>query len=156
MPSGFMHWNERMTSNKGQQGVLVGEVASTDALDVVWLRLPGMDGRLTRAAVTLCDTEELSPGRRVAVMFQTSEQVGAVVLGPVVAELPLGQNEPATPEPLPRPDTLSFDAERSITLRCGKSSIQLLADGNVLIRGSYVLSRASGTNRIRGGNIQIN
>jgi hypothetical protein len=43
-----------------------------------------------------------------------------------------------------------------ITLQCGKASIKLKSDGTVAIRGTNVASRASQTNRIRGGNVQIN
>lgn len=53
-------------------------------------------------------------------------------------------------------ETMRVDAKQRIELRCGKASIILTADGNVMIRGAYVLTRASGTNRIRGGNVQIN
>lgn len=53
-------------------------------------------------------------------------------------------------------ETMRVDAKQRIELRCGKASITLTADGNVMIRGAYVLTRATGTNRIRGGNVQIN
>lgn len=46
--------------------------------------------------------------------------------------------------------------DKQITLQCGKASIRLSADGTVAIRGTNVASRASQTNRIRGGNVQIN
>ena len=46
--------------------------------------------------------------------------------------------------------------DTQITLQCGKASIRLTADGTVAIRGTNVASRASQTNRIRGGNVQIN
>ncbi len=51
---------------------------------------------------------------------------------------------------------LVYTAQQEIVLRCGKASIQLLSDGSVRIRGTNLLSRASATNRIRGGNVQIN
>jgi len=101
------------------------------------------------AACCLCDPADLVPGRRVAVLFQEANVELAVVVGPVIAE-----SEPGS---MPsKPETLSFEAEREITLRCGKSSLRLMGDGSVLIRGAYVLSRATGTHRIRGGNVQIN
>jgi hypothetical protein len=53
-------------------------------------------------------------------------------------------------------ERLVYTARREIVLRCGKASIQLTSDGAVRIRGTEVLSRASATNRIRGGNVQIN
>ena len=51
---------------------------------------------------------------------------------------------------------LVFDAERMITLRCGKSLLQLRPDGKVLIRGTNILSRSSGMNRIKGASIGLN
>jgi hypothetical protein len=53
-------------------------------------------------------------------------------------------------------ERLVYTAQKEIVLRCGKASIQLLSDGSVRIRGTNVLTRASATNRIRGGNVQIN
>ena len=49
-----------------------------------------------------------------------------------------------------------YTASRELVLRCGKASVTLTSDGAVRIRGTDVLSRASATNRIRGGNVQIN
>ncbi len=51
---------------------------------------------------------------------------------------------------------LNLESDSQITLRCGKASISLKSDGTVAIRGTNVASRASQTNRIRGGNVQIN
>jgi hypothetical protein len=43
-----------------------------------------------------------------------------------------------------------------IELRCGEASISLKKDGKLVIRGAYVETRAKGTNRIKGGSVQIN
>ena len=53
-------------------------------------------------------------------------------------------------------ERLVFTAEREIVLRCGNASITLTRAGKVLITGEYVLTRARGVNRIRGGSVQIN
>jgi uncharacterized protein (DUF2345 family) len=47
-------------------------------------------------------------------------------------------------------------AENEITLKCGRASITLRKDGRIVISGDYVISRARGTHRIRGGSVQIN
>ena len=47
-------------------------------------------------------------------------------------------------------------ASEEIVLQCGESSITLKRNGKVVIRGSYVETYASGTNRIKGGNVRIN
>jgi Domain of unknown function (DUF6484) len=52
--------------------------------------------------------------------------------------------------------TLEITAQQSLTLRCGQASITLTADGQVLLRGSYVSSHASGTQRIKGAAVRIN
>jgi hypothetical protein len=43
-----------------------------------------------------------------------------------------------------------------VELRCGEASISLKKDGKLVIRGAYVETRAKGTNRIKGGSVQIN
>ena len=47
-------------------------------------------------------------------------------------------------------------AEREIVLRCGEASITLTRAGKVLIKGTYVLSRSSGYNKIKGAAVDIN
>lgn len=51
---------------------------------------------------------------------------------------------------------VTFDAKEEIVLRCGKASITLTKAGKVIIRGSYLVSRSSGVNKIKGGSVQIN
>lgn len=46
--------------------------------------------------------------------------------------------------------------EEEIELRCGEASISLKKNGKLVIRGAYVETRAKGTNRIKGGSVQIN
>jgi hypothetical protein len=47
-------------------------------------------------------------------------------------------------------------AEREIVLRCGESSITLTRAGKVIIKGSYILSRSTGYNKIKGAAIDLN
>lgn len=56
-----------------------------------------------------------------------------------------------------RPGTnVTIEATESLTLKCGEASIDLRADGKVMVRGEDVLLRAKGTQRIRGGTVSIN
>ena len=66
------------------------------------------------------------------------------------------QPDPSRPAPLPAPDDLVVEARRTLTLRCGKSSITLHANGKIVLRGDYILSDADGINRIAGGQIELN
>lgn len=49
-----------------------------------------------------------------------------------------------------------IEGKEEVELRCGEATIILRANGKVVIRGAYVETRASGTNRIKGGSVQIN
>lgn len=49
-----------------------------------------------------------------------------------------------------------IEGREEIVLRCGEASVTLHADGKVDIRGTRVTSTARGTNRLRGGSVQIN
>jgi len=49
-----------------------------------------------------------------------------------------------------------LEGNDEVVLRCGKASITLRRNGKIVIRGTYLVSRAEGTNRIRGGSVQIN
>lgn len=53
-------------------------------------------------------------------------------------------------------ETLTLTARKKITLRCGKASLVMNADGTIEIRGTELLSRASGQNAIRGASVSLN
>ncbi|WP_431261983.1 DUF6484 domain-containing protein [Roseateles chitinivorans] len=62
-----------------------------------------------------------------------------------------------------RGQSVTVDGERvvlngakQVELRCGEASIVLTAAGKILIKGTYVLSRSSGANRIKGAFVDIN
>ena len=93
-------------------------------------------------------------GRDVVLVFEDGDPARPIILGVVM---------PAGPRPAARTVEVTADgkcvtvsADQQIVLKCGDASITLTAAGKVLIRGAYVLSRASGTNRIKGGSVQIN
>ena len=47
-------------------------------------------------------------------------------------------------------------ARDEIVLQCGKASITLRRNGRVIVRGTYIETHSEGTNRIKGGQVQIN
>lgn len=51
---------------------------------------------------------------------------------------------------------LTLEASETLTLKCGEASVDLRADGKVMVRGEDVLLRAKGTQSIRAGNVSIN
>lgn len=55
-----------------------------------------------------------------------------------------------------QPAQARIEASELVSIKCGESSIDLRADGKVVIRGDDVLVRAKGTKRIRAGAVSIN
>jgi len=51
---------------------------------------------------------------------------------------------------------LKLTGERELILQCGDASISLRADGRIVIKGGYVLSRSTGVNKVKGASVQIN
>lgn len=51
---------------------------------------------------------------------------------------------------------VEIEAADELVLRCGSASITLRRNGRMVLRGTYLETRAEGTNRIRGGNVSIN
>jgi hypothetical protein len=145
------------TSRKDRErihGVITGKLTGFDESGsplVTFRELEAPGSAVARSIVALGGKEI---GREVVLMFESGDTRRPIVMGLI---------EPA---PGKRPDSsLSVEidgerviltAEKEIVLRCGNASLTLTRAGKVLIRGSYVSSRSSGVNRIKGGSIQLN
>ena len=51
---------------------------------------------------------------------------------------------------------LMLKGEEEVTLVCGEASITLTKDGRITLRGVEIVSRALGSNKIRGASVSIN
>jgi hypothetical protein len=107
--------------------------------------------------VTTADsTPTLAAGDTVLVW--SDEQVGrGVVIGRIgpTRAIPDAAPRGADPEE-PLPDILVLEATQGLVLRVGSGSIELRADGKVLIKGTDLVSHAKRMNRIKGGAVSIN
>lgn len=130
-------------------GIVIGIYVSSDADGRVWLLLPGERESAVAAASCLCDMSAVPAGSRLAVMFVEGRSELPVVVGPVLAEFGRGTDSAM-------PETVEIVASKQVVLRCGTAAVRVLSDGSAVIRGDQVISRARKTNRIRGGNVQIN
>ena len=144
---------------------MVGTLAGINDAGEPLVRHPlDPSGRVVLARTTVPIVPE-QVDREVVLAFESGDLGKPIVLG--VLRLPDGQ-EPSEPRVAPptviRPivqatldgEQLVLTAEKEIVLRCGKASLTLTRAGKVLIRGTYLLSRSSGVNRIKGGSVQIN
>jgi hypothetical protein len=115
----------------GGDGLLLVQDETGLQMTCEWLVGPGIPGT---AALNLDDTVLVQPLRSPR---------RAVVLGRI------GPYAPHQARVL-------LESHESLSLKCGESSIDLRADGKVMIRGDDVLVRAKGTKRIRAGTVSIN
>ena len=51
---------------------------------------------------------------------------------------------------------IEIHADSGLLLKCGKGSISIKEDGTIIVKGSRLLSRSSGINKIKGAAVQIN
>jgi hypothetical protein len=105
-------------------------------------------------------------GRTVLVLLNPPSQpviLGAVAQrlwdkrdadGPAEAHAKLPAGEPVAVQVDKR--RLELEATDEIRLTCGKSSLVMRRDGTVVVRGVKVVSRATESNKIRGGTVSIN
>jgi hypothetical protein len=140
----------------GAPGVVIGQlVALTDASCTPLVTYPMAGRDATARARTVVDLHSRHVGQPVVLAFD--ETNAPIVLGVLLGtdEGPL-ETSPGHVEVDADGRRMVVSAQEQLVLRCGTASITLTSAGKVLIHGTYVLSRSSGTNRIKGGSIQLN
>lgn len=100
---------------------------------------------VARSAIQLYSESELAELRRSSVLlvFEDGDPTRPVVAG-IVRDAVIGRR------------IRRIEADEEVSLKCGKSSIELHKDGKVRVRGTNLVSRASGPNKIRGATVEIN
>ncbi len=97
-------------------------------------------------------------GRETLVVFENGDVYQPIIVG--LMQIP-AKSTSAPPAPAPLvihadDERYSITAEREIVLKCGDASITLTRAGKVIIKGTYILSRSSGYNKIKGAAVDIN
>lgn len=139
-------------------GLVVGElVGLADEGATPLVCFPGQPGTGALRGRATVDLHAAHIGCEVALLFEREDPARPVVFGVLRgrAGWPL-PDRPAVVDVSADGERLVVSAKRQLVLQCGKASITLTHAGKVLIRGEYVESRASGTNRLKGGSVQIN
>ena len=127
----------------GLQGVHRAEIIALTPDGRAEVRVPSL-GETSLIAQSLVPVPAASVGRLAAVTMMGDE--------PLI----LGLVQPPASEVEADGERLVIEARREMTLRCGKASITMTADGRVTIRGTQVLSRSDGPNRVQGASVQLN
>jgi hypothetical protein len=95
---------------------------------------------------------------QTVVLFENGDRARPIIVGFIEATATPVQ--PAESRPVVEADVdgrrVRVTAQDEIVLQCGSASVTLRRNGRVIIRGTYVETRSDGTNRIKGGQVQIN
>jgi hypothetical protein len=112
-----------------------------------------LDGPNAPVCQVLCSSGVpylLAPGDEVLAWLPNDRAGEGIVLGRIGASRAAGEG-PDEP-----PAELVLEARSSLLLRVGDGSIEIRADGKILIKGTDLVSHATRMNRIKGGAVAIN
>jgi hypothetical protein len=127
----------------------------------------GVGGPVVPARLAVAVTRErieaaIARRQQTVVLFEGGDPSRPLIVGfiePVLPPAPVTPAEPGTSlvvEADVDGKRVRVTAQDEIVLECGSASVTLRRNGRVVIRGTYVETRSEGTNRIRGGQVQIN
>ncbi len=106
-------------------------------------------------------------GRQVLLVFENGDPDRPIIIGQIenfLEDIVSGQiNKDKTDAQAVKPkeaivdgERIVIEAEKEIVLKCGKGSITIRKDGKIVTKGTNILSRSSGAQRIKGGSVSIN
>nr|WP_251010907.1 DUF6484 domain-containing protein [Variovorax paradoxus] len=147
-----LHQSESLPS------VVTGElIAITDEGRTPLVLFAGQLGNAAVRARAVVDLHGAHIGHHVVLMFEGGDASRPIVMGVLrhSEAWPLAER-PAQVEVDADGERMILSAREQLVMRCGRASITLTRAGKVLIQGSYVLSRSTGVNRVKGGAVQIN
>jgi Domain of unknown function (DUF6484) len=138
--------------------VHTGRLCAFDIDDAPLLESPLWPASELQRALTTIALEPEWVGARVVFVLENNNPRKPIVIGVV--------HEPGSTLHRASPDRtlaaaadekrIHLKAAREIVLECGGASITLTRAGKVIIKGAYVVSSSSGSNRIKGAVIDIN
>jgi len=138
-------------------GVIIGILVGIGDNGLPLVAFPGNPEAIALHARSCAPISSEDIGREVALLFEGGDRTKPLVVG-CIQRSDRTKAKIATTNFQVDVDNQCcvLSANREIVLRCGKASITLTRAGKIILRGTYLLSRSSGVNRIKGGSVQIN
>lgn len=137
---------------------VVATLVEFDAQDHPVICSDGLLGGQRLAARTTVPIKRAQRGSTVVVLCENGDPRLPIIVGVLQNGRQSAVELPGVPLTTIQADDERHvvTAEREIVLRCGEASITLTRAGKVIIKGTYVLSRSSGYNKIKGAAVDIN
>lgn len=132
-------------------GIVTGrlDAINADGTPTVSIAAFALAGITARSLATI-DPSKI--GEAVALGFEAGDPQRPVILGFMLQPAVSNPTVDATVDG----ERVVISAEREIELRCGDAALILSADGRIQLRGTYITSHASATQRILGGSVNFN
>ncbi len=142
-------------------GVVIGMVMGLDPDRSVLVVFPGNPSDTAIPARTTQPMSSADIGCEVALMFEAGNPAAPIIVGRLLrpaepSEIEEMEQVPTTVQIDGGEETTLVTGKEMIVLRCGRASISLTKAGKILLRGTYISSRSSGMNRIKGGSVHLN
>ena len=132
-------------------GVVIGALLGWDD-EAPLVIFPGNPVETALPARSLCALSIDMIGCEVALLFQDGNPRKPLIVGRIVEPA----SAKAPPQVIRDGQRVRVTADERLELRCGKATILMEQDGRITIRGTHIISHASGAQRIRGGSINLN
>jgi hypothetical protein len=116
----------------------------------------GFDCNVLR--LTAAPPSDLRVGLEVIFLADGTDDERGYIVG-VIDGGPTAEVSPSTDARVEvdgEPSVVRLHARQRLELTCGRASLTMNADGTVVLKGTTVISRASGVNKIRGAAVRIN
>jgi len=153
-------------------GSRAGHLTGFDGQGAVLVDFPGngagpVPARLAVVVEPQALQAAVAQRQKVVLLFENGDPRLPFIMGliqePSATPLLDALLESPPPAAAQRPTEARVDGKRvviegqdEVVLKCGEASITLRRNGKVIVKGTYLESRATGTHRIKGGTVEIN
>ena len=147
----------------GYRGAVVGCITAVTADGSIWVDFPDNPDRQL-CALTVTDISDQDVGRSVLILFERGDRRRPIIVGCLSGkaagapkkEIEVNVTRQAHDEIRVDGKKIAFEAEHELLLRCGQGSITVKNDGSIVIKGTKIVSRSRGVNKIKGASVSIN
>ncbi len=122
------------------EGVVVGTITTFDKQNQPIVDFDCNVFKEAIPAASLVELNDTHKDSKVALMFEKNQADKPIIMGLM-----------HVPEPIK-----TIAADKELVIKCGKASIRLKENGDIVINGRELVSRARKNNIIRGGTIHLN